>query len=161
MSANKFDPHLLVIPEDDANRQIMTGFKNHLKVNSSRIQVERVAGGWIKALETFASDHIAGMNKYNKRHILIMIDFDGHIERFQSAQRYIPANLRDRVFVLGCLSEPENVRSVTGMTKEELGEALAEACIGGEGDWWCSEILAHNEAELERMKLKICPHLGA
>lgn len=159
MSANKYDPHLLVIPEDDANRQIMTGFNTHLDVNSRQIQIEPVAGGWLKALETFQSDHVQGMGKLEKRHVLILIDFDQHPERLEKAKEYIPENLRERVFVLGCLSEPERVRAVTGMTKEHLGVALADACVSGQGDVWHNEMLLHNEAELERMKRTNCPHL--
>ncbi len=159
MSANKYDPHLLVIPEDDANRQIMTGFNNHLDVNSRQIQIEPVAGGWLKALETFKSDHVRGMETLDKRHVLILIDFDGHPDRLERAREYIPENLGARVFVLGCLSEPEKVRSATGMSKEELGEALAEACLSGQSGVWNNAILAHNQEELEKMKNTICRHL--
>ena len=38
MKVNKEQPHLLVLPEDDANRQIVNGFINHLNVNKSAIQ---------------------------------------------------------------------------------------------------------------------------
>lgn len=158
--SNKYEHHLLVIPEDEANRQILTGFNTHLDVNSRRIQIEPVAGGWKKALETFKNDHVIGMGKYKKRHVLIVIDFDGHPERLEMAKDYIPENLRERVFVLGCLSEPERIREVTGMTKEQLGEALAEGCVSGQGDVWSNEILAHNETELERMKRTICSRLS-
>jgi hypothetical protein len=157
--SNKYDPHLLVIPEDETNRQIITGFNTHLDVNSRRIQVEPVAGGWIKALETFKSDHIAGMSKYDKRHVLILIDFDDHPERLENAKKYVPENLKDRVFILGCLSEPEKLRGATGMGKETLGEALAEACLSGRNELWQNELLAHNQVELDRMKSSICLHL--
>ena len=159
MSANKYDHHLLVIPEDEANRQIMTGFNTHLDVNSRRIQLEPVAGGWLKALETFKSDHVGGMCALDKRHVLILIDFDDHPERIEKAKEYIPDNLTDRVFVLGCLSEPEGLSSATGMSKEKLGEELAEACLSGQGDVWRNAILAHNQNELERMKKTVCRHL--
>jgi hypothetical protein len=157
--SNKYDHHLLIIPEDEANRQIMTGFNTHLDVNSRRIQVEPVAGGWKKALEVFKSDHVAAMVKYDKRHVLILIDLDEHIERLEEAKNYIPENLRERVFVMGCLDEPERVRAAIGTSKEELGESLAEACLRGHGEVWQNEILAHNQEELGRMKSTICRHL--
>lgn len=159
MSANKHKPHLLVIPEDDANRQIMTGFLTHLSVNSRQIHVERVAGGWLRAHETFRDDHISGMNSFDERHVLILIDFDNRLERFDEAKQFIPDNLRERVFVLGCLSEPEKIWSETGMSKEKLGVALAEACSRGEAGEWENDILAHNQKELERMNNSICRHL--
>lgn len=157
--SNKYDYHLLIIPEDEANRQIMTGFNTHLDVNSRRIQVEPVAGGWKKALEVFKSDYVAAMVRYDKRHVLILIDLDEHIERLEEAKKYIPKNLRERVFVMGCLDEPERVRSAIGKSKEELGELLAEACFRGHGEVWQNAMLAHNQEELERMKSTICRHL--
>lgn len=49
MAANRYRRHLLVIPEDDANRQIMIGFVLGLSVNSRLVQVEPPAGGWLRA----------------------------------------------------------------------------------------------------------------
>ena len=161
MSANNYDFHLLVIPEDDANRQIMIGFNNHLEINSRRIHVENVAGGWLKAFETFQSDHVAPMCKLDKRHVLILIDFDHHLERLEIAKGYIPEKMRDRVFVLGCLSEPERLRAATGLSKEKLGEALADCCMNDQGVLWQNALLAHNQDELNRMKSSICSHLRA
>lgn len=157
--SNKYDHHLLVIPEDEANRQIMTGFNTHLDVNSRRVQVEPVAGGWKKALELFARDYVSGMVKYDKRHVLILIDLDENIERLQEAKSFVPADLRGRVFIMGCLDEPERMREATGMSKEGLGEALADACLSGHGDVWSNSMLAHNQEELERMNKTICRHL--
>jgi hypothetical protein len=157
--SDKYNHHLLVIPEDDANRQIMTGFNTHLDVDSRKVKIEPVAGGWKKALELFASDYVAGMVKYEKRHVLILIDLDGHIDRLEEAKKYIPDNLRERVFVMGCLDEPERMREATGMSKEKLGEALAGACLSRQGEVWNNEMLVHNQKELERMNSTICRHL--
>jgi len=159
MSANKYQPHLLVIPEDDANREIVTGFRNHLSVESHQIQVENVAGGWTDALERFVNEHARGMRKYDKRHVLILIDFDRRENRFEQVWTNIPEDLRNRVFIMGCQDEPERIRAATGLTKEKLGEALAEACVGGEAGLWGNPILAHNLPELERMRTTICPAL--
>lgn len=159
--SNKYLPHLLVIPEDDANRQIITGFMNHNDIDHRRIHVEPVAGGWKKALEVFKDAHVTPMGSFDKRHVLILIDFDNHPERLNKAAEYIPGPLRDRVFVLGCLDEPETIRKATGLTKEQLGEALAGDCMDGSGGLWQNPILAHNQAELARMKQAICSDLRA
>ncbi len=159
MSANKYQPHLLVIPEDDANRDIVTGFRGHLSVESHQIQVENVAGGWTDARDVFVKEHVSGMRKYDKRHVLILIDFDEQEDRFDQVWSKIPEDLRGRVFIMGCQDEPERVRASTGLTKEKLGEALAEACSNGTDDVWGHEILAHNLPELQRMRTTICPHL--
>jgi len=51
MSINKFKPHILVLPEDDANRQIANGFIQALNVNERAIQVMPNADGWKKAVD--------------------------------------------------------------------------------------------------------------
>jgi hypothetical protein len=163
MSANKYLPHLLVIPEDDANREIITGFRNHSSVKSHQIQVESVARGWKKAVVRFVEEFAVPMTKkFDMRHVLILIDFDERENRFEFVQDMIPEDLRNRVFIMGCQDEPEGpqgVRTATGLTNEKLGEALAEACTNGTDGVWAHEILAHNLPELQRMRATICRHL--
>lgn len=160
MSANKYLPHLLVIPEDDANRDIVTGFRNHHSVKSWQIQVENVAGGWKKAADTFVEEYAKPMKeKFEMRHVLILIDFDERENRFEYVRNMIPEDLRNRVFIMGYQDEPERVRAATGLTKEKLGEALAEACASGTDGLWANEILVHNRPELQRMRETICRHL--
>jgi hypothetical protein len=45
MRVNKFVEHTLVIPEDDANRQIINGFILNLNVNKTAIQILPIANG--------------------------------------------------------------------------------------------------------------------
>src|SRR5580704_4756409 len=111
MSVNKHLPHVLVLPEDDANRQLATGF--HLQVEPARLrrmQVLPVAGGWNEVLERFLSDHTAGMELNTERFMVLLIDFDGNEERLQNARNRIPGSVADRVFILGALSEPEELK---------------------------------------------------
>lgn len=68
----------MVIPEDEANRQIMTGFLNHLEVDSRRIHVDPVAGGWQEVIEAFVNQPINAMKNLPHRHILMIVDFDGN-----------------------------------------------------------------------------------
>jgi len=49
MRVNKFVEHILVLPEDDANRQIVNGFILNLSVNATAIQVLPIANGWKKS----------------------------------------------------------------------------------------------------------------
>ncbi len=160
MSANKHLPHLLVIPEDDANHDIMVGFRNHLAVNSRQIQVANVANGWVKALDTFVDDHAELMRrKFVQRHVLILIDLDGKENRLDHALGRIPEDLRSRVFVMGCRVTPEKLSANLGMSKEKIGEALAQECLSGGTEVWQSEMLAHNQTELQRMRMTICQNL--
>ena len=45
MSVNRHKPHLLVLPEDDANRQLARGFE--LELSTRQFQVLQPAGGWL------------------------------------------------------------------------------------------------------------------
>jgi len=161
MSLNNYLPHLLVIPEDDANRDIVTGFINHVSVNSRKIKVENVAGGWKKASDKFVEEYAEPMRKkFDKRHVLILIDLDGNTSRLKDEQDKIPEDLKDRVFVIGSQITPEKLSAnLGGMSKEKIGEALADECAGRDGTIWQSEMLAQNLPELERMRATIYPHL--
>lgn len=159
MSANKYSEHLVVIPEDDANRQILNGFRNTLGVDFRKIQVEPVAGGWKKVLETFESDHIPTMGTFPKRHVLLMIDFDRDSNRIDEVKKVIPEELRDRVFVLGVFSEPEDLSKSIRQTEEMIGELLADACLNKVEGLWSNPLLNHNNDELTRMQSLICGHL--
>ena len=163
MSLNNYLPHLLVIPEDDANRDIITGFLNHVSVNSRKIKVENVAGGWRKAADKFAEEYAEPMRrKFGNRHVLILIDLDGDMNRLEHELHKIPEDLKDRVFVMGSQVTPEKLSASLGrMSKEKIGAALADECAGGSGTVWQNEMLAQNLPELARMRSTICPHLLA
>ncbi len=63
MSVDKYQPHVYVLPEDDANRQLANGFL--LRVDPTRqrqMQVLPVAGGWQNVLNLFISDHVVKMD---------------------------------------------------------------------------------------------------
>jgi len=159
MSVNKERPHLLVIPEDDANRQLIEGFRNHPSVDPRKIHVENVAGGWFKALEKFRDSHVILMRRYEMRHVLIMIDFDEVENRLAKAKEYLPDEVKNRVFILGSFSDPEKLASSLKMSKEDVGFALAEACVSVSSELWQSQLLDHNQVELARMKASICGDL--
>jgi hypothetical protein len=53
VSVNLYDDHVLVVPEDDANRQLVNGFLNEPALWPRTIQVLPNAGGWSKVLDVF------------------------------------------------------------------------------------------------------------
>ena len=59
MSVNKYLPHVLVLPEDDANRQLANGFLLDRALMTRSIQVLAEAGGWTAVLDRFKSDHVS------------------------------------------------------------------------------------------------------
>jgi hypothetical protein len=95
MSVNKHKPHILVLPEDDANRQIAVGFIRNLDPRS--IQVMPIADGWKKTIEQFTNDYASRMRQFSARRIVLLIDFDRDQERLNYVKRQIPADLSDRV----------------------------------------------------------------
>jgi hypothetical protein len=123
--SNKFSEHLLVLPEDDANREIANGFLLDARVNAMKVQVLPTAGGWAKALSRI-SDHANDMHKLLNRRLLVLIDFDNDLEtRWRIAQSKIPQLLQDRIYVLGVASQPEKLSASLGKGREVIGAALA------------------------------------
>ena len=146
----------MVLPEDDANRQIANGF--HQQITWTRLrqmQVLPVAGGWKRVLTEFQSAHVPAMNRCGNRYMILLIDFDGRVERLQEAKAEIPAELTDRVFILGTLSNPENLRAELG-AYEQIGAAMASDCRDGTDIVWGHALLHHNESELHRLRDPIC-----
>jgi hypothetical protein len=149
MSVNRYQPHVFVLPEDDANRQLANGFL--LDLSTRQVQVLTEAAGWINVRNRFASDHVFGMRKYDGRLMVLLVDFDDDINRLQDVRAAIPQDLTDRVFVLGVWSEPEALRQAGLGSYETIGKAMAEDCRAGTRSIWAHDLLRHNDTELTRL----------
>lgn len=160
MGANLDRPHVLVLPEDDANRQLANGFFLGVDlIRQRQIQVLKVAGGWIKVLERFQSDHVAKMDGCPNRFMVLLIDFDEREDRLDRAKQTIPDDLKDRVFVLGARKDPEGLRRAGLGTPENIGEALARDCREETDTIWGHDLLRHNASELDRLRKHVRPIL--
>ncbi len=160
MSVNHYKPHLLVLPEDDANRQIANGFVLNHHINNQALQILNAAGGWMKVLDKFVGDHLAGMYTYPHRHLLLLLDFDDdELNRRQFMSSKIPAPLLQRVFALGVKSEPERLKTDSGKSYEKIGAVLAEECVAESTVLWSHHLLMHNQAELMRLTANVKPFL--
>jgi hypothetical protein len=156
--ANKHKPHVLVLPEDDANGRMANGF--HIELNQDRqFQVLKPAGGWIKVLNWFNSYHAAKMRSYQQRYCVLLIDFDADVNRLQEAMARIPDDLTDRVFIIGVLSEPQELRRALLKSYETIGGDLARDCRDGVYSMWKENLLQHNASELERLRQDVRPIL--
>ena len=156
MSVNRELPHVFVIPEDDANRQLANGF--HLGLDLTRqMQVLLVAGGWRKVLERFRSDHVREMDNPNQV-VVLLIDFDAQANRLEQAKAEIPDHLIDRVFILGAWTEPEDLKADLG-TYETIGLAMAKDCREETDRIWGHDLLRHNSSEIDRLRERVCPIL--
>jgi len=150
MSVNKFHPHILVLPEDKANRELANGF--HLEVSlTRRMQVLPVAGGWNEVLNQFRLVHVAEMAHHQNRFMVLLIDCDGKGERLDYARESIPEDLRSRVFILGVWSEPEDLRRELG-SFETIGRNMAKDCRDETDAIWKHNLLRHNLIELARLR---------
>jgi hypothetical protein len=160
MGINRYRPHLLVLPEDDSNRQIANGFILNPSLNERVIQVLPPSGGWRRVVDSFREVHVAEMYKYIERRVLLIIDFDNQPQiRMIHIQSQIPKDLNDRVFVLGTLSEPESLRSSFGQSFEHIGGSLAQDCVNSTETMWGHALLSHNKTELGRMTSFVKPFL--
>ena len=161
MSVNKFLPHVLVLPEDDANRQLANGFllDDSLAIRRRRIQVLEEAGGWAEVLDRFKSDHIVEMERNANRFMVLLIDFDGKQSRLEKARAVIPEHLNDRVFVLGAWTEPEDLRKANLGSYEIIGLAMARDCRNETDTTWGHQLLRHNAGELDRLRELVRPIL--
>lgn len=153
MSVNDYRPHILVLPEDDTNRQMANGFL--LDVGNLRyrqMQVLEEAGGWSAVLDRFKSTHIREMDRNLNRLMILLIDFDRDGNRLGKVKKVIPDHLIDRVFVLGVWSEPEALKSDTGKSYETIGSTMAKECREGTNTTWQHDLLKHNVDEVARLR---------
>jgi hypothetical protein len=150
---NKYLPHVLVLPEDDADRQLANGFLKEESVATARIQVLREAGGWRDVLSRFESDHVGEMDSYPDRFMILLIDFDDKgEERLNEAKAVIPDRLAARVFVLGAQKEPQDLTRAGLGSFETIGRELAKDCRDDTYSTWGHPQLRHNAAELDRLR---------
>ena len=154
MSVNKYQPHLFILPEDDANRQVANGFLFDLHLATRSIQVLPEAGGWQAVLQRFQSDHLKTLDRFEQRFMILLIDCDGREDRLTEARKSIPTHLRERVWILGTLTEPEQLRQQLG-SYEKIGLALAKDCREETNATWGHELLRHNLIELDRLRERV------
>lgn len=159
MSVNRYLPHVFILPEDDANRQLATGFLLEPAVATRKIQILNEAGGWGYVLEQFKDVYVRDMEKYPKGFMVLLIDFDESSNRLETAKAVIPEHLKNRVFILGVWSIPEKLRSNCGKSYEKIGSALAKDCCDNTNETWAHHLLQHNTSELARLRDLVFPFL--
>lgn len=156
MSVNRFLPHVLVLPEDDANRFLANGFQLEITgLPQRQMQVLPAAGGWGAVRDTFASDHVADMTGNHHRFMVLLVDFDDDSTRLETMQKSIPAQLAARVFVIGARGNPEELKAALKEPLEDIGMRLARECRDDSDETWSHEQLGHNKAELDRLRADV------
>jgi len=158
MSVNKYLPHVFVLPEDDANRQLANGFYDDPLIATRRVQILPEAGGWQEVLNRFKVEHITDMDRYSTRFMVLLLDFDARDDRLKTAKAAIPSRLQDRVFILGVWTQPEELRVSLG-SYETIGSAMARDCRENTDGTWTHPLLGHNAGELDRLRRHVRPIL--
>jgi hypothetical protein len=159
LGVNNARPHIFVLPEDAANRDLANGFHLRVAWNKYRqMYVLKPAGGWLEVLRIFESEHISQMDRFANRFMLLLIDFDGDIARLEIVKARIPSRLAERVFVLGVLSEPEELKAQEG-SYETIGQRMAQDCQNETNTIWSHRLLQHNAIEVERLREQVRPVL--
>ena len=165
--SNKYTPHLQVLPEDDANRQFVNGMALNRKLRLRQLQMLPPAGGWLEVLNRLSDPAtVQDLVNFGKRHLLLLIDFDqDHQKRWQIYQGKIalrPPGVADRVYLLGCLDEPETFKATCSPRRslEKLGGELSDDCAPLPAtNLWQHAHLQHNAAELARLVAQVKPFL--
>jgi len=148
-----------VLPEDRANEEITNGFILAPNINDRAIKVERPAKGWRKVVEKFTTQLVPEMRQFTESFVVLLMDFDQREDRLARVKSQIPEDLQDRVFVLGVLSEPENLKKNINKTFEEIGDSLAKDCPDNKNELWSHDLLRHNKTELDRIVSSVRPFL--
>ncbi len=161
MSVNKYMCHLYILPEDDADRQIANGFVLHDNVDARRVQVISEAGGWARVLDIFEKEYQHILKSSRLAHLVMLVDFDNKLDqrRGDFSSRISP-DIKDRVFVVGPLDEPETLKpTLDGIGFEAIGTSLAEDCYNEKWETWDSPHLSHNKKERVRLAETVRPFL--
>src|ERR1700691_155317 len=159
MKINRYQPHVFVLPKDDADRQLANGFLLDPFLLAHKIQVLVPGEGWMKVLECFKSDHVREMETCPHRLMVLLIDFDRDEDRLNRARAVIPDHLVDRVFVLGTWRNPEKLKASVGRPLEAIGMELAKDCREEAYTTWGHELLKHNASEIGRLRERVRPFL--
>jgi len=163
--SNLYKPHLLVLPEDEADQQLANGIKLSLNINNRALIIDKPAKGWLNVVKKYTDQVIPEMRKYPSRIVVLLIDFDCKTKgdspknRFNQVRKSIPEDLKNRTFVLGTLSEPEDLKTEFKQGLEKIGESLAEECPDNRNQLWDNKRLKHNIPELERLLESVKPFL--
>jgi hypothetical protein len=87
VSANKYKPHLIVVPEDEADRQMAFGFVFHPAVLPASVDVRPPAGGWAAVLDLYERQFVPHLRKFPAARVVLLLDFDDRgDERGRSAR---------------------------------------------------------------------------
>ena len=150
MAVNVYKPHLYVIPEDDADRQFADGFELDYRLKPRAMQVMPTAGGWMKVVEKILDDYVPKVRRNRHTHVIGIIDCDEHPKRIEEQLERIPEDVRDRIFLLGTLEDPQAFKRSVNQSFEKIGIDLADECFRKQFELWRHAHFSHLYDEIDR-----------
>jgi len=159
LSVNKFKPHLLILPEDQAVKDVVVGAVESIRVKpAANLSIEKLLGGWRK-LKDRLPECEKYLGQYPEGRLLFIIDLDRDPKRPKEVQAWIQGEFADRIFLLSSFHEPEALqRELTG-SLEMIGGTLVDDCPDDQSEAWAHSHLEHNKPELERFMASCRPIL--
>lgn len=153
MSVNRYAPHIFVLPEDDADRNIAIGFHEGIG-DSAQFYILAPAGGRDAVCDVFCRDYAQDMARFPQRYMVLIVDFDAMpADRVRDrVWERIGRDHESRVFVLGVATNPERLKDALDLSPARIGGRMAQACLADEGGLWAHDLLAHNVEELTRLR---------
>ena len=153
---NDYRPHIYVLPEDDATRQMAVGF--YQKVPDQRLmQILPPSGGWTYVLKSFLLEYQPTMQTLPHRYVILVIDFDKDTERLEHIKNQIDPSILARVFILGAFLEAEDLRRNVGENLETIGQLLAQDCQNQTMNIWGNALFKPLQDEIERARMTLRP----
>ena len=113
----------------------------------------------MKVVDKFKEEYVPSMQKFQERRVVLIVDCDNDVERLQRIEDEIPPELSERVFVLGVLSNAEDLKRHIGLSYEKIGLLLAQDCASDTRTTWSHELLNVSQKQLDRMLQLVRPFL--
>ncbi|MDO4223899.1 MAG: hypothetical protein Q4D05_07730 [Acinetobacter sp.] len=156
MSVNRYQNYLMVLFEDNAYKDLFLGFDFAWH---KQIELKPVYQGFddVYLQLTYHNSLICKeLAKYPTAYVLALIDGDldsqseSKIEQLKNAL----TQYQDRIFIIGSKYEAEHIkRAIIEQGKwKTVGQKLGQSCKNEACALWQNEMLAHNQAEITRLK---------
>jgi hypothetical protein len=155
VSYNKFNDHIVVLPEDDAIRQIAVEFQRSVGIRDRFVTVEMPLGGWEKVRDRFATEWKRRLNASPKLRIVMLVDFDRDMDRRLGFEEVIGESLRNRAFVIGWPDNAEALRVSLNKSLGLIGKDAAESCVSNNPDFWQHERLRNNVDTVKQIRSEV------
>jgi len=118
-----------------------------------------MAGGWENVVQVIKEEYYPKLRNRLAVTVVGLIDCDEQSNRIGDVLHATPEDIRDRIFFLGVLKNPEAFKAIVKQRFEAIGEQLANECATETYEMWNHEHLRHIANEADRAKATLRPIL--